>query len=93
MLLCCSLCLWLDYPKRWMFATSFAISVLWHVSASRGGRRTIHVAGRQLEDGTYLSPGTAEYPASLASAFIQLVVIGVMSHTADLSPPSQWTRF
>ena len=77
MLLCCSLCLWLHYPKHWMFATSFAISVLWHVSASRSAH--VHVAGRRLEDGTYLSRGTAEYPASLASAFIQLVVICVMS--------------
>ena len=68
-----------------MFATSFAgLSALACV-CKHGRSAHIDVAGKRLEDGTYLSRGTAEYPASLASAFIQLI-----SHMGDVSAPQDY---
>ena len=45
----------------------------------------IDVAGKRLEGGTYLSRGTAEYPASLASAFIQII-----RHMGDVTAPQDY---
>ena len=75
----------LNAHKRWMFATSFAglsalACVCEHVRSAH-----IDVAGKRLEDGTYLSRGTAEYPASLASAFIQII-----RHMGDVTAPQDY---
>ena len=68
-----------------MFATSFAgLSALACV-CEHGRSAHIDVAGRRLDDGAYLSRGTAEYPGSLASAFIQLI-----SHMGDVSAPQDY---
>ena len=75
----------LNIHKRWMFATSFAgLSALACV-CEHGRSAHIDVAGKRLKDGTYLSRGTAECPASLASAFIQLI-----SHMGDVSAPQDY---
>ena len=75
----------LNVHKRWMFATSFAgLSALACV-CEHGRSAHIDVAGKRLEDGTYLSRGTAEYPASLASAFMQII-----SHMGDVSAPQDY---
>ena len=65
-----------------MFATSFAGPSALACVCEHGRSAHIDVAGKRLENGTYLSRGTAEYPASLASAFIQLI-----SHMGEVSAP------
>ena len=75
----------LNVHKRWMFATSFAgLSALACVCEHERSAH-IDVAGKRLEDGTYLSRGTAEYPASLASAFIQII-----RHMGDVTGPQDY---
>ena len=61
----------LNVHQRGMFATSFAGPSALACVCEHGRSAHIDVAGKRLEDGTYLSRGAAEYPASLASAFIQ----------------------
>ena len=75
----------LNIHKRWMFATSFAGLGALACVCEHGRSAHIDVAGKRLEDGTYLSRGTAEYPASLASAFIQLI-----SHMGYASAPQDY---
>ena len=75
----------MNVHKRWMFATSFA--GLSAVACICSHERSAHVdvAGKQLADGTYLSRGTAEYPASVAAEFIRTI-----QHLGDTAGPCDY---
>ena len=71
--------------KRWMFATSFAgLSALACVCSHERSAH-VDVAGKRLADGTYLSRGTAEYPASLATEFMRTI-----QHLGDTTGPCDY---
>ena len=68
-----------------MFATSFAgLSALACVCSHERSAH-VDVAGKRLADGTYLSRGTAEYPASLATEFMRAI-----QHLGDTTGPSDY---
>ena len=75
----------MNIHKRWMFATSFAGLNALACICEHERSAHVDVAGKRLEDGTYLGRGTAEYPASLAAAFIQ-----TMRHLGDLAGPQDY---
>ena len=76
----------MNIHNRWMFATSFVgLSALACICEHERSAH-VDVAGKRLEDGAYLSRGTAEYPASLAAAFIQTI-----RHLGDLAGPQDYS--
>ena len=72
----------MNVHKRWMFATSFAGLNTLACVCNHERSAHVDVAGKRLEDGTYLSRGTAEYPASLAAQTIR--------HLGDLAGPQDY---
>ena len=75
----------MNVHKRWMFATSFAgLSALACVCSHERSAH-VDVAGKRLADGTYLSRGTAEYPASLATEFMRTI-----QHLGDTTGPCDY---